>query len=523
MKNAKFIKNELYKTLYRASDDTYKYAVISFTTVRYEDKDREEFVTFNKITDEKCDEVWKEKLSKRIANYEDFINNNETWKNKGTYKELRDKVKYMEPESISENEFALDNIEQVEITQVLDKGVNLAFVEIYDQNGNKYDMTCDFDNKDVILSQLIVNYDKLCKKGKVYILNKEENNTDHSKIKATSVTFIVNNNQVDTYIIYEDEYGRPYLDKTTLEKGLNRVDNDKSIQASYKAIIDGKSTNITRSEFDAFVSVITDYNKKNNKSDSSDKIITDTNINNYHTNYYGYERETNKNKKIALFVAAIALAGTGLCYILSRNNEIPSKNPIKKSTSTSQNDNSNTTVTTITTTDSNSITTDSEYVITSSSTDNSNSNTNTIINISSNTNTITSTSTNINTNTNTNTNNTTTTNGYVTTTKPTTTSTGTYRTISSVDTVTSGQTKNTTKTTTKTTTQNVVPSGTVNRSDMVTAGPNPEDQIFTKGEATTTTKKATTTTKSTTSYNPYADLIITREINDNGKTLVLKK
>ena len=113
---------------------------------------------------------------------------------------------------------------------------------------NKYLFVCDFDNKDVILSELIVNYGKLCRKGKVNILNKEENNTDHSKIKVTSVTFIVNNNQVDTYFIYEDEYGRPYLKKTTLEKGLNRVDNDKNIQANYKAIIDGKSTDITRSE-----------------------------------------------------------------------------------------------------------------------------------------------------------------------------------------------------------------------------------------------------------------------------------
>lgn len=521
MKNAKFIKNEFYKTLYRASDDTYQYAVISFTTVRYEDKDRAEFVSFNKIDDAKSDEVWKEKLSKRIANYEDFINNIESWKQEGTYKELRDKVKYMEPESISEKEFALDNIEQVEITQVLDKGVNLAFVEIYDQNGSKYDMTCDFDNKDVILSELIVNYDKLCRKGKVNILNKEENNTDHSKIKVTSVTFIVNNNQVDTYFIYEDEYGRPYLKKTTLEKGLNRVDNDKNIQANYKAIIDGKSTDITRSEFDAFVSVITDYNKNNKNHVNDDEIITDANINNNHTNYYGYEREVKKNKKIALFVAAVALAGTGLCYLLSRDNKPSIKTPIKKSTSTSQTGNSNATVTTITTTDSNSITTNNGYVITSSSTDNSNSNTNTITN--SNTNTIASTSTNVNTNTNTNVNSTTTNNGYVATTRPTTAYTGTYRTINTSDMVTSGTNRTTTKTTTKTTTQNVVPSGTVNRSDMVTAGPNPGEQIFTKDGATTTTKKATTTTKSTTSYNPYADLIITHEINNGGKSLVLKK
>ena len=52
---------------------------------------------------------------------------------------------------------------------------------------------------------------------------------------------------------------------------------------------------------------------------------------------------------------------------------------------------------------------------------------------------------------------------------------------------------------------------------------NPGEQIFTKDGATTTTKKATTTTKSTTSYNPYADLIITHEINNGGKSLVLKK
>ena len=60
MKNAKYIKNELYKTLYRASDDTYKYAIISFTTVRYDNKDREEFVTFNNIEETETKELWKE-------------------------------------------------------------------------------------------------------------------------------------------------------------------------------------------------------------------------------------------------------------------------------------------------------------------------------------------------------------------------------------------------------------------------------------------------------------------------------
>ena len=49
MKEAKYIKNMFYKTIYKTSEDKYKDAVIAFTTVRYDDKSREELVTLNKI------------------------------------------------------------------------------------------------------------------------------------------------------------------------------------------------------------------------------------------------------------------------------------------------------------------------------------------------------------------------------------------------------------------------------------------------------------------------------------------
>ena len=56
---------------------------------------------------------------------------------------------------------------------------------------------------------------------------------------------------------------------------------------------------------------------------------------------------------------------------------------------------------------------------------------------------------------------------------------------------------------------------------MVTAPSKPGDQIITNDGATTTTKSSATTKKTT--NNPYADLIITKEIDNSGKSLVLKR
>ena len=114
--------------------------------------------------------------------------------------------------------------------------------------------------------------------------------------------------------------------------------------------------------------------------------------------------------------------------------------------------------------------------------------------------------------------NNTTTNNYATT-KSTTGYTGTYRTINSRDMIPSQTGTN--RATTKSTTKSTVPSGTVDPRDMVTAPSKAGDQIFTNNGATTTTKSSATTKKTT--NNPYADLIITKEIDNSGKTLVLKR
>lgn len=114
--------------------------------------------------------------------------------------------------------------------------------------------------------------------------------------------------------------------------------------------------------------------------------------------------------------------------------------------------------------------------------------------------------------------NNTTTNSYATT-KSTTGYTGTYRTINSRDMIPSqtGTNHNTTKSTTKGT----VTYRTIDPRDMVTAPSKPGDQIITNDGATTTTKSSATTKKTT--NNPYADLIITKEIDNSGKSLVLKR
>lgn len=524
MKNAKFIKNELYKTLYRASDDTYKWAIISFTTVRYEDKGREEFVTFNNIEETDKKELWKEKLSKKISNYEDFINNNEVWKNEGTYVEVKDKVKYMEPESLSENEFALDSIEQVDITKVPVGEVNIAFIDIYDQNGTKYIMTCDFNNKDDILSKLIVNYEKLCKKGKVVVINKEEESKNDCSPKASTITFVVYDGKVKTYIMCTDKNGKAYLENTTLEKGLNKRDSNDNIKVEYKAIIEGKYTDITKEEFDAIISILPEQkDEPRNHIRHINKIDTDNSYY-HHTNYGNYYvvEDDGKNKKIAIFAAAVAILGIGACYIFRNKDNVDYKGEIKKSNSYS-NDNSNNSATTPVTQEENLVTTIDSYINNNTSTS-TNATTTTVSDTTTVTTSLVNNNSDINnvngndttvTNTTTNNNIVTTNNGYVTTTKPVSVYTGTYRTISPADTVVSS---NTTKKVTKSTTQNVVSYGTVNKGDMVTAGSNAKEQVFTNDGKTTTTKKTTTT-----SYNKYADLIVTGEINNSSKSLVLKK
>ena len=513
MKNAEFIKNELYKTLYKTSDDRYKTAVISFTTVRYEDKNRDKIIVFNDIEDPNKKELWKDILAKKISNYDDFITNYDEWEKEGKYIQISDKIRYYEPES---DIYVLSDVGRVEIIQVTDKkeDINIAFISIYEQDVIINQITCDFENKDIILDRMISNYGKLCKKGKVTIVENE--NADAENLaKISSITFVVSDGEVKTYIMYMDEFGKVRIDNTTVEKALNKIESNDNIRVEYKTIIDGKCTAITEEEFKAMVSILP-KNRKAAKNDDSDDIDAEINEDDIVDNH-------SKNRKIAIFTAALALAGIGLYCLVSKssdNKEKSSDADLKKRNSSSYGD-----TTTVTTQDDYIVTTIDSYInndTTATTISNSN-----VTTTTSNISTTTTSLTNSNSATTTNNSNitTTTNNGYVTTTRPTTAYTSTYRTVNTSDMVTSGTNKTTT--TTKSTTQNVVPSGTVNPRDMVTAGSKPGDQVFTKDGATTTTKKATTTTKSTTNYNPYADLIITHEINaatpETNKSLVLKK
>ena len=443
MKEAKYIKNILYKTNYRTSDDKYKDAIIAFTTVRYDDKSREEFVTLNKIEDNICNEVWKETLSKRISNYDDFIQNNNEWKNLGIYKEKIDKVKFYEPETII-SKGMLNTIDEIEIFSVGDENDNLSFVILHDSITDPYYITCNSDNIDIILNELVVNYSKLVDKGKISV-------------------------------------------KTVSGDGL-----------------------------------ISD-------------IETVDSFDDYDNQEYYWETNQKKKNKTKIFAGILALVGMGACVLFTSSNNKSDGVIVKaRVTTKSSNDETSTTKTTFNTTIESSSTIDSKEtlqstekqivnIVTTSATDTTKENTSiidtkreSIVSNSENTRTndTTKESTVLNSKTTKIMTSNTTGNNYTVTTKPKTTYMNTSKTVNSKDTAISYTTKKTTKSTTKETVTYL----TVDPRDTVTAPSNPDEQIFTKDGATTTRKTSTTTNN-----NSYEDLIVTNEINDDGKELVLKR
>ena len=510
MKEAKYIKNMFYKTIYKTGEDKYKDAVIVFTTVRYDDKSREEFVTLNKIEDNKCDDVWLEILSKKISNYDNFLENNNEWKNLGIYKENIDKVKFYEPESII-SEGILDTIDEIEIFSVGDETDNLSFVVLHDSVSDPYCITCNSDNIDIILNKLVVNYDKLVDKGKISVYNLH--NENEVKENITNITFIVRENEVEVIAAKQaDSYNDSSYTRLPLEAGLAQIKNNKNIDAKYVKIVDGKRVNISEEEFKDIVDKI---NIKNvceseliEEEATEDQFEDDPHL-------YFWDKEKKKKDRVKIFAGVLALVGIGTFALWPNSNKTSGKTPVKTKT-TSENDKS--------------ITTSSDVIVgpntesmvyTTSSSDNSQStvksdDTTTITNKTTtkessvtNSESITTTIT-----TTTKDNSTTTNNGYTVTVKPETKYTGTYRTVNSSDMVPS---KTGTNYVTKTTTNGNVTYKTVDPKDMVTAPSKAGEQVFTKDGATTT-KKTSTTIK-----NPYADLIITNDIKSDGKTLVLKR
>ena len=500
MKEAKYIKNMFYKTIYKTSEDKYKDAVIAFTTVRYDDKSREELVTLNKIENDKCDDVWLENLSKRISNYDDFINNNNEWKNLGIYKEDIDKVKFYEPESII-SEGILDTIDEIEIFSVGEESDNLSFVVLHDSVSDPYCITCNSDNIDIILNKLVVNYDKLVDKGKINVYNLH--NETEVKENITNITFIARENEVEVIAAKQAEvYSDSFYTRLPLETGLAIIKNNKNIDAKYVKIVDGKRVIISEEEFKDIV------DKINIKNDCESKLIIEEATENQFEDdphLYFWDKEKKKKDRVKIFAGVLALVGMG-AFILWPNSNKKDDGVVSKTKNTSENDKS--------------VTTSSDVIVgpntesmvyTTSSFNNSQSTVKSDVTTTRESSVVNSEST---IKTTSNENSYTTNNGYTVTVKPETKYTGTYRTINSNDMIPS---QTGTKNVTKTTTNGNVTYRTVDPKDMVTAPSKAGEQVFTK-DGTTTTKKTSTTVK-----NPYADLIITNDINSDGKTLVLKR
>lgn len=505
MKKAKFIKNMFYKTIYRASDDKYKDAVIAFTSVRYDDKSREEFVTLNKIEDNNCDEVWKDILSMKISNYDEFINNNDEWQNSGIYKVDVDKVKFYEPESIM-SEGILDTIDEIEIFSVGEDSDNLSFIILHDSFQEPYCITCNSDNIDIILNKLVVNYSKLVDKGKISVFKLEDENVENDEI--SKITFIINETEVEVIAAKQtDQYDNSSLIKLPLQAGLNQIKNNKNIDVNYVKMVDGKRVKISEDEF---YSIIDKINVKTVFEPKTEIEIDEEDIQDDDDDYYWIE-EKKDNKKVKVFAGVLALVGIG-AFILIPNSNKSKEETATKTNTTSTNDKSVTTSSDVIVgpnTESSVYTTttkNSQSIVKPEGTTTAITDINTIkessVTNSESTTKITS-----------NENSYTTNNGYTVTNKSETKYTGTYRTINSSDMIPS---QTGTNHVTKSTTNGTVTYRTVDPRDTVTAPNKPGEQVFTKDGATTTKK-------TTTSYNKYADLIITGEINNSGKSLVLKK
>ena len=515
MKKAIYIKNMFYNTIYRTDDNRYKDAIIAFTTIRYDDKAREEFCTLNKIEDNKCNEVWKEVLAKRISNYDDFINDNIKWVAQGIYRTEEDKVKYFEPESI-DPKFVLNDITDIEIMMVGQEIDNLVFVKLYDHNGESIPpITCSIDNCEEVLKRLVSNYDKLYNTGKIIVLESRNENEKEQEDFIDTMTFIIKETEVEAIgAKHADKYSDSSLVRLPLEAGLSIVEKNKNINVKYKKIVDGKDVNISREEFKDII------NKINIKTVCETTPVTKLEEEQFYDDYsneHPWIVEKKNSKKVKIFAGALALIGIGAC-ILWPNSSKTSKNntnTIKTSVTSNPDETTaakeiateNTTITSKNNTNVSTITSqniDKQYTAITTY-ENTTAKESTISNSESTNNNISNKST--------------TNNGYNITTKPTTRYTGTYRTINSRDMIPSQTGTN--RATTKSTTKSTVPSGTVNPRDMVTAPSKAGDQIFTNNGATTTTKSSATTKKTT--NNPYADLIITKEIDNSGKSLVLKR
>lgn len=513
MKEAKFIKNIFYKTIYRTSDDKYKDAIIAFTTVGYYGDESEEFVTLNKIEDNKCDEVWKKELSTKISNYDDFKEGCIRWQAEGIYDVENSKVKYLEPESLDSSSFVLDKIEAIEIINVGLEIDNLVFVKLYDNSG-AYIMTCSSDNCEMILKELVANYDKLLNKGKISIFRLNEQKEPECFV--TNMTFIIRENEIEVFGAKQsNNYSESLLTSLPLEIGLKQLENNKNINVNYIKIIDGKRINISEEEFRDIIGKVNVEtvceNKETAKVEDSSQFENDPN------HEYYWEKEKKKEKKIKIFAGVAVLVGLG-AFILWPNSNKTSEEANTKTKTVSKNDKDVTTSSDIIV----GPTTESSVYTTSSSNDSQNivkpdqttTKGSSATNIESTTTTIESSITNVESTIVTTENSTTNDNDYTITTKPETKYTDTYKTVDSSDMISS---QTVTNYVTKSTTNGTVTYHTVDPRDTVTAPSNPEKQVFSK-KGVTTTKKLDKIVK-----NSYDDLIVTNDINDGSKTLVLKK
>ena len=557
MKEAKYIKNSFYKTIYQDKNSAYKTGIIIFTNILYTDGSFDNFETFSIIDNnmEKC----KELLSKKISNFNDFISDIDGWKKKGKYEEVNAKVKFLVPEAISSETFSFEKVTDVKVYRIVDENVDLAYIDLFNINDEINSITCKYEDVYSVLNRLLPNYNNLIKKNKVQLVNQVKNTdlVNSENHKLSEITFIIDNNDVKVYLIYTDVLNdKSFFANATLERGLEKVKKYPDIRVNYRKKNERNIIDITKDEFMKIVSTLVDKkvdivnnkkndenNNKNNKKNKNNNIIVyndsqkekesfkDKHGNDYNNlaeledntcdnvdlnNNLSHEENIdvsddenlNKNKKFALCVAGISLgvlAIYGAVGLLNSANikdvnfknkntssqtDISPKKTTKSKTAIETTrvtftDDTVPTYTTINTTDSiKTVTTSVE-----SNESSKESNKTTEVNIITN---------NYNTTT--------------TTSKVASRYTNTYKTINRDDMIPS---KTVTATGTNKITNSAVPLGTVNPKDMVTASHNPKDQVFTNDGATTT--------KKTTTKNPYADLIVTREINNGGKTLVLKK
>ena len=360
MRKANFIKNKFYITNYLSKDKSEKSGVISITSIEYGDDTSETFEMFNPIQNGKADEKWKKALENKISNYGDFIAHNDLWRKNGLYREIRERVRYFEPETAAESLTQIKDISKVKIHRILDDNIDLGLIELQDNSAEIYEITCDYENISIILRNLLYNYDKLIKKGKIEEVNvmksrkfMNNNNKENNNYKISEISFIVSDKNVEVYEIYTDDINdKSHLIPISLRRGLEKVKKHPEIKVSYIRKDNGKIENISEEEFNILIEQFKEKeidvlnNKKNNNIiiDMDDEADDYDSEEQYRNHGYSYEKDKSltTDQKIAIGVASLSAGILLLCGAIKLFKKEENSNVKLKSNSSSQTDSSST-------------------------------------------------------------------------------------------------------------------------------------------------------------------------------------